>query len=340
MRMPSRNPFFVVAASTSPATPWSHSSHALATRECDIADWLTLVTLVRHSSISRFGSTRSANSTRDASSSRDTSSCANMSPAAPLGPEGSSLTPSFPRKHDPAAATARAGSAKTLASAPPTRSTPPPSPKRLRVARIHARRVCRYSASARSELNPSTATTAASADAIVLCDAFGDSSAFRAARAICALIESITARCCLNAGNFLTISSRVRCGGAEASAAVMTSCAASYLRAASAYSRSSSAPHIFSGVSTRYLTRDPAANTARSGVSSVSSFGARSASAASLFFLMISGSSARLSRTCAKPPMISLRLASMSSMSFVVCMNSRHDPPIVRRMSSSIASAC
>ena len=86
------------------------------------------------------------------------------------------------------------------------------------------------------------------------------------------------------------------------------------------------------------MSRDPAANVALSGVNSSGSCGARSASMASLFFLMISGSSSRVSLTTAKPSTISWRLLVIRSMSFEFSMKSFHDPPMVRAISASAVS--
>mmetsp|Transcript_14104 Transcript_14104/g.59676 ORF Transcript_14104/g.59676 Transcript_14104/m.59676 type:complete len:221 (+) Transcript_14104:233-895(+) len=207
-------PFSLVATSTSDATPASHSSQSAVTLARGSRTGLAESRCTRrHASTSRDGSTTPANSTFATSvSSRPSSSRAYT-----RGGEAPTESPPPPRKHALAAAIARAGSANTLASAPATRSTPTASPHRLRVARIHARRVWRYKTSARSALIPSTTTAAASADAIVARGAFGDSRAFRAARAICALNESSACVCCLSAGNFLNASSRVRCGGSDVS---------------------------------------------------------------------------------------------------------------------------
>mmetsp|Transcript_9104 Transcript_9104/g.40078 ORF Transcript_9104/g.40078 Transcript_9104/m.40078 type:complete len:221 (+) Transcript_9104:415-1077(+) len=213
------NPFSAVATRASDATPASHSSQSAVTLARDSREGLAELTMRRHASTSRRGSTTPANSTFATSvSSHPSSSRAYTSGGESPSPTGGSP----PRKHALAAAIARAGSANTLASAPATRSTPTASPHRLRVARIHARRVWRYKTSARSALIPSTTTAAASADAIVARGAFGDSSAFRAARAICALNESSACVCCLKAGNLLNASSRVRCGGSDVSTHEMT----------------------------------------------------------------------------------------------------------------------
>mmetsp|Transcript_7545 Transcript_7545/g.30582 ORF Transcript_7545/g.30582 Transcript_7545/m.30582 type:complete len:237 (-) Transcript_7545:581-1291(-) len=223
-------PFSAVATRASDATPASHSSQSAATLARDSRAGLAESTTRRHASASRRGSTTPANSTFATSvSSHPSSSRAYTSGGESLGvgdsppTTGDSPPPllwawtSPPRKHARAAAMARAGSANTLASAPATRSTRSSPPHRLRVARIHARRVWRYKTSARSALIPSTTIEAASADAIVARFCFGDSSAFRAARAICALNESSAWGCCLRAGNFLNASSRVRCGGSDVS---------------------------------------------------------------------------------------------------------------------------